>query len=581
MKKKPTIKKLQKYQNSGEVENPPLYTNPFSGFMGSYAAVPTGTPNFDLSSIFGGSELYSNVMKVGQDIVGTGITTPKDLSYEDFLKHYGYNNDFISKTKYQAYKMAEGSVNAKNQTALSNNAPLIANMTAIDELNKMTEKSYNQGLKLDAQDLTKGAKGQEFRGFFAQNGMRVGSEGKQNYPFISGLRVPTPVEVEDPYDQEAKAYIKKNEGSKINNQGQHVMYKDSEGYSTVGYGHLMRGIESPVMSQENADKLFDQDYKEHKEHAEKIPGFSKLSDQQKVAIIDMTFNMGPTWYKKFPKFMSALKYGNLEKATSELRDSLWAEQVGPRAERNIEMIGGNRMSSIANREQGGSIKALHRSMGADVGLPMQRKQSGGQINQLQQILGYKDNSPFKGLPFQTINSNSITMDGVSQPLLAIADNGERRVMQPNSGLHNFQGANSVMEIPMAQNGMTVTSNNPVLNSNILPEVTIKGKGRQPIYVENGDPRIKKYQDSLYAYNLTKSIPDFFTKQALEIDDAIRMNVSDPSSVMLKNGKREDFYKVMLPISQAQLRETEKKMGPINDFIERTKILPSQDKKVKQ
>ena len=174
MKKKPTIKKLQKYQNSGEVENPPLYTNPFSGFMGSYAAVPTGTPNFDLSSIFGGSELYSNVMKVGQDIVGTGITTPKDLSYEDFLKHYGYNNDFISKTKYQAYKMAEGSVNAKNQTALSNNAPLIANMTAIDELNKMTEKSYNQGLKLDAQDLTKGTKGQEFRGFFAKDGMRVG-----------------------------------------------------------------------------------------------------------------------------------------------------------------------------------------------------------------------------------------------------------------------------------------------------------------------------------------------------------------------------------------------------------------------
>ena len=654
--------------------------------------------------------------------------------------------------------------------------PLAANMFAIDELNKLTEKSYNQGLKLDAQDLTKGAKGQEFRGFFAKDGMRVGNfqsgglthrdsiehqvdkiikyevlqggpnglalDGTNNMPdyrdpkykkmlmdniytevskimpnasaiekaeamdlvFNSGYnkqsgkiekdprgyalqeyykkydrskldkdgkwagrknaaysfdeeynntigrlpenerRVlmnlgrdwyykntnnPAPGVLSPDYnttwygrihntndfkefdpknpkfrpskkqdggtaeypfldflsssqdDDKIKSSIKRNEGSVIDSNGNHIMYPDSEGYSTVGYGHLMRGVESPILSQKSADQYFDRDYELHKKHAEKIPGFSRLDSDQKAALIDMTFNMGPEWYKKFPKFTKALEAGDLDRATSELRDSLWAKQVGPRAERNIKMIGGNRMSSITNREQGGSISALYRSMGADVGLPTQKKESGGQINQLQQILGYKDGSPFVNLPFQTINSNSITMDGVSQPLLAIADNGERRVMQPNSGLHNFQGANSVMEIPMAQNGMTVTSNNPVLNSNILPEVTIKGKGRQPIYVENGDPRIKKYQDSLYAYNLTKSIPDFFTKQALEIDDAIRMNVSDPSSVMLKNGKREDFYKVMLPISQAQLRETEKKMGPINDFIERTKILPSQDKKVKQ
>jgi len=378
--------------------------------------------------------------------------------------------------------------------------------------------------------------------------------------------------------------------------------------------------------------------------------------------------MGPDWYKKFPKFTKALEAGDLDRATSELRDSLWAKQVGPRADRNIEMIGGNRMSSITNREQGGAISSLYRSIGADTGLPIQRMQSGGQINnllssigvsqvqqdnsttdrltnlnptdkldyfkvlagyvkqngiealkahpvefefftrtaeevvqssveptqtpkptqkeppvdggtyveaeikdkrqqedkeetttperpkrpdfsskvgvtnaaqsfdamleylaassnsdtqmskddyynvlmqveedkrrqnpdsniytsartpyspstsgqskliaslgrgintfqdvgitnsfqqggptnQLQQMMGYKDNSPYRSLPFQTINSNSITMDGVSQPLLAIADNGERRVLQPNSGLHNFKGANSVLEVPMGR-----------------------------------------------------------------------------------------------------------------------------------
>jgi len=266
MKKKPTAKKLQKYQNSGSVDNPPIYSNPFSGFMGNYDAVPTGTPIFDLSSIFGGSDLYKNVMNVGQQISTSGFGQIKPKSYEEFLKHYGYNDDFLSKTKYQAYQMAEGSVNKNNQDLLNKNAPLIANITAMDELGKMTEKSYNQGLKLDAQDLTKGTKGQEFRGFFAKDG--------------------------------------------------------------------------------------------------------------------------------------------------------------------------------------GSINTLHRSMGADVGLPIQKKQSGGQINQLQQILGYKDGSPFAKLPFQTINSNSITMDGVSQPLLAIADNGNVKLMPPNSGLHKFKGAKSVTEIPL-------------------------------------------------------------------------------------------------------------------------------------
>ncbi len=595
MKKKNTTKKLQKYQNGGT--NTPLYTNPFSGFMGNANLATTGTPSLNLSSIFGGSELYSNVMQTGQDILGSGITSPKNLTYEEFLKEYGYNDEFLSKSKYQAYKNAESTVNTNNQAALVKNSPLIANVTAIDELNKMTEKSYNQGLKLDAQDLTKGNKGQEFRGFFAQDGMRVGSGGrnyggypnfnqrvspqdsvrnmayntmtyeenaggewsnplsnfgnralpsgtskqgavdwymKNTLPLVQGKyqtametaaagdfaynagkdarvymldqyikmykkdpkglpgrgafnvdiktdkwkkekglefeqiwnkykdeieslpeqkrrelinngrdyyythidleadgspnhayknswfgrqhasdqyediregvtnpehpkyyekyhpsRVPKKQDggpTEYPFldlfsssrdDDKIKKLIKKNEGSITDSSGNHIMYPDSEGYSTVGYGHLMRGVESPILSQKSADELFDRDYEIHKKHAEKIPGFSRLDSDQKAALIDMTFNMGTDWYKKFPKFTKALEVGDLNRATSELRDSLWAKQVGPRAERNIEMIGGNRMSSLINREKGGSISALHRSMGADIGLPMQKMQSGG------------------------------------------------------------------------------------------------------------------------------------------------------------------------------------------------------------
>lgn len=68
------------------------------------------------------------------------------------------------------------------------------------------------------------------------------------------------------------------------------------------------------------------------------------------------------------------------------------------------------------------------------------------------MLGYKDISPYKNLPFQTFNTDTLTMDGVGKTLLAIADNGQRKLMLPNSGLHKFPGAKSIMEIPMVQDG---------------------------------------------------------------------------------------------------------------------------------
>lgn len=82
---------------------------------------------------------------------------------------------------------------------------------------------------------------------------------------------------------------------------------------------------------------------------------------------------------------------------------------------------------------------------------------GGKISKLQQMMGYKDNSPYKNLPQQTIYSDTITMDGVSKPLLAIANNGMTTLMKPNSGIYNFPGATQVTEIPMAQDGQYVWS----------------------------------------------------------------------------------------------------------------------------
>lgn len=78
---------------------------------------------------------------------------------------------------------------------------------------------------------------------------------------------------------------------------------------------------------------------------------------------------------------------------------------------------------------------------------------------LEQILGYKDNSPFNDKPSININSDTITMDGVGKTLVATSDNGIRKILKPNSGTHFFPGAKVVTEVPIAQDGGQPTPNN--------------------------------------------------------------------------------------------------------------------------
>ena len=141
----------------------------------------------------------------------------------------------------------------------------------------------------------------------------------------------------------AKKMIQEHEGYNIID-GMHQAYRDSRGLPTIGYGHLITPGDgysmSSKISQQEADKLFDKDFKYHSEDAQKIPGFEKASDQQKAALIDLTFNMGASWHKKFPGFVRAFSAGDYETAANQIRykdassphlqDSDYYKDVGPR-----------------------------------------------------------------------------------------------------------------------------------------------------------------------------------------------------------------------------------------------------------
>lgn len=82
-----------------------------------------------------------------------------------------------------------------------------------------------------------------------------------------------------------------------------------------------------------------------------------------------------------------------------------------------------------------------------------------EVGHLEQMLGYRDDSPFKNKPIININSDTITMDGVGKTLLATSDNGISKILKPYSGTHFFPGAKVVTEVPIAQDGGQPTPNN--------------------------------------------------------------------------------------------------------------------------
>lgn len=139
-------------------------------------------------------------------------------------------------------------------------------------------------------------------------------------------------------DEDVKAMIKQHEGVRTR------PYKDSLGLWTVGVGHLIGdGKTLPPewnreFSMQEVNTLFEEDYAHHKKAAQKIPGFSGLNNYGQGALTDLTFNMGPTWYTKWPALQKQLKDGDTEGAAENLQSSKWFTQVGTRGPTIVSLM---------------------------------------------------------------------------------------------------------------------------------------------------------------------------------------------------------------------------------------------------
>jgi lysozyme len=131
----------------------------------------------------------------------------------------------------------------------------------------------------------------------------------------------------------AKSYIKENEGLRLRK------YKDSLGKWTIGFGHLiLPGENYSVITQKQADELFEKDFTKHFNEAKKFPNFENLTGTQQIVVVDLCFNMGGNFYLNFPKFTKHLSEGDAVNAAKELKDSKYYKQTGRRAKNNIKLL---------------------------------------------------------------------------------------------------------------------------------------------------------------------------------------------------------------------------------------------------
>lgn len=123
--------------------------------------------------------------------------------------------------------------------------------------------------------------------------------------------------------------LKKDEGAVRNKAGRHVVYKDSLGYETVGYGRLL----SRGLTEAEAENLLRTDIMLAVRAVENEPWFEKLNDVRREVVSNMIFNLGESRFRKFRKMLLALEKGDYAEAAAEMKDSRWYRQVKGRATR--------------------------------------------------------------------------------------------------------------------------------------------------------------------------------------------------------------------------------------------------------
>jgi RHS repeat-associated protein len=104
------------------------------------------------------------------------------------------------------------------------------------------------------------------------------------------------------------------EGVKLDNEGNHIGYPDINGFPTIGYGHRIKEGEpykiGGKISDKEAQNLFKADQNWIFKRADKLLSKYSLSENQKNALYDASFNMGPEKMQQYDENGETFSGGN-------------------------------------------------------------------------------------------------------------------------------------------------------------------------------------------------------------------------------------------------------------------------------
>ena len=113
-------------------------------------------------------------------------------------------------------------------------------------------------------------------------------------------------------------------------------YRCTAGKLTIGVG---RNLDDRGITREESAMLLDNDIRLLEiELFRALPWASALDDVRQRVLLDMAFNLGLPGLLQFKRTLEAIRTGQYQQAATMMLDSLWARQVGQRAERLSRMM---------------------------------------------------------------------------------------------------------------------------------------------------------------------------------------------------------------------------------------------------
>jgi len=113
-------------------------------------------------------------------------------------------------------------------------------------------------------------------------------------------------------------------------------YQCTAGKTTIGVG---RNLEDNGISQDEAMYLLERDIDRVEADLDsRLTWWRTMTPNRQAVLADMTFNLGINRLLGFTNALLCMKKGEYDEAADHMLDSLWARQVGARAQRLAKMM---------------------------------------------------------------------------------------------------------------------------------------------------------------------------------------------------------------------------------------------------